>query len=186
VATYHKVRLVPFTEHFPWREQLPALYQWLIERDVYLWEPGTERLVFQHPRFRFATPICFEDAFPAEVRLFARRGAQLILNLSNDYWSLTEVEARQHAANALFRAVENRLPLARATASGLTCYIDHTGRLRASLDYYTEGQLVVDAELPALRPTLYTRWGDWFPVALAGVFLALAAASLFPALRSRL
>jgi apolipoprotein N-acyltransferase len=184
VATYHKLRLVPFTEYFPWREQLPGLYKWLMERDVYLWEPGTERLVFQHPRFRFATPICFEDAFPREVRLFARGGAQLIVNVSNDYWSLTEVEARQHAANALFRAIENRLPLVRATASGLTCHIDYTGRLRAQLDYYTEGQLVVDVELHDLPATPYNRWGDWFPLLLAGLLLVLAAASLVPRLRS--
>jgi apolipoprotein N-acyltransferase len=186
VATYHKVRLVPFTEYFPWRRQLPNLYKWLIERDVYLWEPGTERLVFQHPAFRFATPICFEDAFPQEVRLFARGGAQVIVNVSNDYWSLTEVEARQHAANALFRAVENRLPLVRATASGLTCHIDYTGRLRASLDCYTEGQLVVDVELRDLPATPYSRWGDWFPLLLCGLLLVLAAFSLVPRLRSSL
>ena len=53
-----------------------------------------------------------------------RAGAGIIVNLSNDFWSLTEVEAMQHAANAVFRAVENGMPMVRATASGLTCVVD--------------------------------------------------------------
>jgi apolipoprotein N-acyltransferase len=173
IATYHKIHLVPFTEYFPWKQQLRGFHRLLLSFDVYLWEPGNERVIFEHPRFRFATPICFEDAFPDDVRRFVRAGAEAIVNLSNDYWSLTEVEARQHFANALFRAVENRRPMLRATASGVTAYVDAQGRLRASLPLYREGQLTVDVAFPQ-KPadTLYTRRGDWFP-RLAGALLAL-------------
>ena len=185
VETYHKIRLVPFTEHFPWKRQLPAVYRWLQDRDVYLWEPGTERTVFRHPRFSFSTPICFEDAFPGDVRRFVAAGAEAIVNLSNDYWSLTEVEARQHAVNSAFRAVENRRPLVRATASGLTCYVDTEGRFRGSLPYYSEGVLVVDVEFPSggERTSAYTRWGDWFPITALALLGLLAVLSLLPALR---
>jgi apolipoprotein N-acyltransferase len=186
-ATYHKIHLVPFTEYFPWKRQLPGFYRLLLTFDVYLWEPGSERVIFNHPRFRFATPICFEDAFPDDVRRFVRAGAEAIVNLSNDFWSLTEVEAQQHFANALFRAVENRRPLLRATASGVTAYVDDRGQIQAALPIYEEGQLTVDVAFRRRPPdTIYTRWGDWFP-RLAGVLLALlAAAACFPGLRKRL
>jgi apolipoprotein N-acyltransferase len=186
VRTYRKLRLVPFTEYFPWKEQLPGLYNWLEERDVYLWEPGQERVVFAHPLFRFSTPICFEDAFPGEVRLFVREGAEVIVNISNDYWSLTAVEGQQHGVNSFFRAIENRVPLVRASASGLTGYVDTAGRLVATVPFYQERYLVVDVEIKEPVVTPYTRFGDWFPKVLLGVFVVFLLLSAFPALRRAL
>lgn len=138
-------------------------------------EPGDRRVVFHHPLFTFSTPICFEDSFPNDVRLFVVEGAQVILNLSNDYWSLTDTEAMQHAANAVFRAVENGRPLARAAASGLTCVVDTLGRITARSPLYEQSVLVADVPLPGNGFTLYTRWGDWFPVVMAALLLGLAA-----------
>ena len=186
VRSYRKIRLVPFTEYFPWKEQLPGLYGWLEQRDVYLWEPGQERVVFTHPLFRFSTPICFEDAFPGDVRLFVREGAEVIVNISNDYWSLTEVEGKQHGVNSYFRAVENRVPLVRASASGLTGYVDTAGRLVATVPFYQERYLVVDVEIHEPVETLYNRFGDWFPKLLLGVFVVFLILSVFPALRRAL
>jgi apolipoprotein N-acyltransferase len=180
MATYHKIHLVPFTEYFPFKEQLPAVSNLLESFDAYLWEPGRERVVFRHPRMAFSTPICFEDAFPGDVRLFVRAGAQAIVNLSNDYWSQTEAEAMQHAANALFRAVENSRPLVRASASGLTCSVDARGRIRARGPIYEEAVLTVDIRPGGSETTLYTRWGDWFPPACAALLLAALAAGLAP------
>ena len=186
VRTYRKIRLVPFTEYFPWKERLPGVYNWLEQRDVYLWEPGQERVVFSHPLFRFSTPICFEDAFPGDVRLFVREGAEVIVNISNDYWSLTEVEGKQHGVNSYFRAVENRVPLVRASASGLTGYVDTVGRLVATVPFYQERYLVADVEIHEPVLTLYTRFGDWFPKLLLGVFVVFLLFSAFPALRRAL
>ncbi|HYW82333.1 MAG TPA: apolipoprotein N-acyltransferase [Spirochaetia bacterium] len=175
VETYHKIHLVPFTEYFPFKKQLPGIYRLLMSFDAYLWEPGDRRVVFHHPLFAFSTPICFEDVFPNDVRRFVREGAEVILNLSNDYWSLTEAEGMQHAANAVFRAVENGRPIARAAASGLTCMVDPHGRITARSPFYTESFLIVDVPLSSSRQTLYTRWGDWFPASLAVLVFLLAA-----------
>jgi apolipoprotein N-acyltransferase len=180
VETYDKIRLVPFTEYFPWKVQLPGLYALLERFDVHLWEPGTRRVVFRVPGAAFSTPICFEDAFPGEVREFVRAGAGIIVNLSNDFWSLTEVEAMQHAANAVFRAVENGRPMVRATASGLTCVIDPVGRIVARAPLYEEAVIVADVRPGIGAPTPYTRWGDWFPVAMAVLLGLVAAAGLAP------
>ena len=67
------MHLVPFTEYFPFKKQLPEIYALLQSFDAYLWEPGDRRVVFRHPMFSFSTPICFEDVFPNDVRLFVRR-----------------------------------------------------------------------------------------------------------------
>ncbi len=171
VQTYHKLHLVPFTEYFPYKEQFPGFYNMLLDFDINLWEPGDEIVVFDHPLFTFATPICFEDSFPADIRRFVREGAEVVLNLSNDFWSLTDVEAQQHFSNALFRAVENRRPLVRATASGITASVDTSGKIRSTLPTYVEGYLVADVEVPQSRSTLYLRWGDWFPIALMVLLL---------------
>jgi len=178
VETYHKIHLVPFTEYFPFKRQLPGIYALLQNFDAYLWEPGDRRVVFRHPLFSFATPICFEDVFPNDVRLFVKAGADVILNLSNDYWSLTDAEAMQHAANSVFRAVENGIPIARAAASGLTCLVDTDGRIIARSPLYAQSFLVVDLPLAPRGETLYTRWGDWFPVAMAALLLVLLGWSL--------
>jgi apolipoprotein N-acyltransferase len=175
--TYRKIHLVPFTEYFPFKENLPKLYEWLKNSDVYLWEPGTERVIFEHPLVRFSTPICFEDGFPQDVREFVRAGAELIINISNDYWSLTEVEAQQHFANSLFRAIENRRPMLRASASGVTCGIDTTGLVTARLPFYEEGFLVTDVKIPAAERSIYTRYGNWLPLFAAGLLALFCAFS---------
>ncbi len=186
VRTYHKLHLVPFTEYFPFKKSLPGVYRWLLDFDVYLWEPGDERVIFQHPAFRFFTPICFEDSFPEDIRRFVREGADAIVNISNDYWSLTEVEAKQHSVNSSLRAVENARPLLRATASGLTGYWDVDGSLQASVPYYQESFLVVDVAFRPARTTLYSRWGDWLPRGAAAALVLLALLSLFPRVRRRM
>lgn len=173
-ATYRKIRLVPFTEHFPYRDQLPWVYDLLKEFDVYFWGQGTEMTVFEHPLVRFSTPICYEDVFPNFVRGFVLAGAELLLNVSNDYWSLAEVQAKQHFVAGLFRAVENRRPVVRTTASGLTGSIDPYGRILATIPQFQEATLISDVRIADDQPlTLYTRWGDYFPIATAGVLLVI-------------
>ena len=176
LSTYRKIHLVPFTEYFPFRERLPLAYETLKKFDVYLWEPGVERVIFSHPDFSFATPICFEDSFPRDVRLFVAAGADVIINISNDYWSLKEAEAQQHFSNALFRAVENRRPLLRASASGVTCHISASGRIVATIPNYVEGTLDATVARDNSVRTIYNLFGDWFPLlALGLIFVALFA-----------
>jgi apolipoprotein N-acyltransferase len=109
-----------------------------------------------------------------------------VVNISNDYWSLHEAEAKQHTVNSSFRAVENRRPLVRATASGLTCYVDIDGELLASVPYYQESFLIADVRLRTERMTPYTRWGDWLPKAAAAALAVLLLLSLLPGTRRRL
>lgn len=173
--TYHKIRLVPFTEHFPYEAQLPWVYNMLQDFDVAFWTPGTEYTVFDHPQFRFATPICFEDVFPREVRQFAQAGMQVIVNISNDYWSLQETAAKQHFVASLFRTVELRRPMVRSTASGVTAHVSPRGEILATVPQYSEQILIADVPIPRAdnRVTFYQLRGDWFPLSAAALFFLL-------------
>lgn len=182
--TYRKMHLVPFSEYFPYTEQFPWVFDILQGLDPDLWEKGEERIIFEHPRFRFFTPICFEDSFPGEIREFVSLGADIILNLSNDYWSLTEAEGQQHFANSLFRAVENRRPLLRSTASGLTAYVSPEGRIQEALPYYEEGILLAEVKLYHSKDSLYLRFGNWIMYVLAALAVASVLCSILSQSRS--
>ena len=154
--------------------------------DVNLWEPGIEQTVFTHPDFRFSTPICFEDIFPDYVRNFILSGADVILNISNDYWSLTETEGKQHFMTGMMRAVENRRPLARSTASGLTGVVERTGKIRDTRPFYKP--LYVNTRIKLHEEntfSIYTRYGDWFSgLCIAAVFFMFIKSVIFILVRS--
>jgi len=172
VEVYRKIHLVPFTEHFPFQERFPRIYQALREEDTHFWDQGTELTIFESRGVRFATPICFEDTFGYLNRDFVRAGAEILVNLSNDAWSNSLSAQMQHLTMAVFRSVETRRAMIRSTSSGQTCAIDPNGRILAMAEPFTEAWLV--AEVPVMTvTTIYTRFGDFL-----GVFFTVAAAVL--------
>ena len=176
---YGKQHLVPFAESVPFWE-LPAirrLFRDLIGLEA-PWVPGTAATIYELPvrtggAVRFATPICFEDAFPYLNRRFVRAGADLLINLTNDAWSQTVSAETQHFVAARLRAVENRRVLIRATNGGVTAAVDPWGRLVGSpAPLFTETALRI--QVPVYRPaaaTVYTRFGDYLPAVLAAALL---------------
>ncbi|MDR0561931.1 MAG: apolipoprotein N-acyltransferase [Spirochaetaceae bacterium] len=174
VEQYRKLHLVPFTEHFPYKKQLPKVYEELKKRDdIHLWEQGDSATVFESAGVRFSTPICFEDTFGDLSRAFVRNGAELLVNLTNDAWSKSLPAQMQHLSMSVFRAVENRRSMVRSTASGQTCGIDPNGKIIAMAKPFTETQLTV--EVPIVAPkSRYTEYGDFFPIlciAVGGILL---------------
>jgi apolipoprotein N-acyltransferase len=166
---YRKLHLVPFTEYFPFGERFPRFYRTLLAADTHFWKPGAEETVFTTGKLRFSAPICFEDTFGYLSRNFTRRGAELIVNISNDAWAGSLACQMQHLSMAVFRAVENRRSLVRATASGQTCAVDPNGKILAMAQPFTGTFLNVQVPLMT-KQTLYTRWGD-----LWGILFSAAA-----------
>ncbi|MDR2247769.1 MAG: apolipoprotein N-acyltransferase [Treponema sp.] len=160
---YRKLHLVPFTEGFPYEKQFPWIYQVLRNADTHFWEKGEEATVFDAPGFKFSTPICFEDTFGYLSREFVRKGADIIVNLTNDAWSGSLPAQNQHLSMAVFRAVENRRAMVRSTASGQTCGIDPNGKVLAMAPPFTEAWLTVEVPIVTGRISLYTRYGDIWP-----------------------
>lgn len=172
---YRKVHLVPFTENFPYENQLPGIYNWLREADTHFWEKGEEFTVFEADGVRFSTPICFEDTFGYISREFVLNGAEVIVNLTNDSWSFSEAAMMQHMAMAVFRAVENRRTVVRSTNGGITSTIDPNGTILDMLAPFSEGYLISDVPVYTGETTLYTLFGDWFGLTAVGLAVALLA-----------
>lgn len=176
---YNKIRLVPFTENFPFAKRFRFVYTIAEALDAHVWERGNEYKVFHEKNISFATPICFEDTFGEDCRRFVKNGAEAFFNQSNDSWAKSRASQMQHAAMAVFRSVENNMPTVRSTASGLTCIIDERGRILSQTDGFSENYLI--GKIPRLKnagKTLYAKRGDTFAV----IFI-LACAALFPFLR---
>jgi apolipoprotein N-acyltransferase len=177
VDVYRKIRLVPFTEHFPYKKQLPFIYKMLEAVDTHFWKAGTRRVVFDAGDLRFSTPICFEDTFGYLSREFVLAGAELIVNLSNDAWSGSLSAQMQHLSMAVFRSVENRRSSARSTSSGQTCAIAPDGSIIAMAEPFTEAALTVSVPI-LTEQTFYTRHGDYLPKIFLAVMLVMAVAGM--------
>lgn len=109
--------------------------------------------------------ICFEDTVAAETRLFCRKEAQVIVNLTNDGWFCTSAAAAQHFANAGFRAIELRRPMLRCANTGVSASISILGNTQALRDSsgscFTRGHRQVQLPVPLTAPwTLYAQLGD--------------------------
>ena len=162
---YAKNHLVPFTEYFPYEKAFPSLYEKLLDGDTHLWTPGKEKTVFDLRNVKFSTPICFEDSFGNLCRSFVNNGAECLFNLSNDSWSGKRFCQKQHLSMAVFRSVENEVPSARSTASGVSCFIDSKGRIKNEAEQFCEATAFYNIEIPMKKNiTIYTRFGDWIPI----------------------
>jgi apolipoprotein N-acyltransferase len=129
--------------------------------------------------------ICFEDVFPGLARDAANDNTDFLVNLTNDGWFRQSAEQWQHMANAVFRAVENGLPLVRCANNGITCWIDASGRVQEILtdesgSAYGVGAMTVEIPIGEWRtPTFYNRHGDWFGWSCVILAAALAAIRIF-------
>lgn len=178
--TYHKMHLVPFTEYFPYKKTFPAVYGFLERHDTHFWEQGKAASVFRLRGMQFGTPICFEDTFGYISARFVKNGANMIINMTNDAWAGSKTAQFQHLGMAVFRAVENRVPVLRAAISGQTAYIDPNGAVQKMLPPFVSGDLTV--QVPILTrhtKTVYTRAGDYAGVSALAVTCAVLAAVFF-------
>jgi apolipoprotein N-acyltransferase len=199
---YDKVHLVYFGEVLPFRfGRLRFLYLWLnglvpfsdggrLEYSLFHGS-GFHRFEMEPPsqpgrKYRFGIPICYEDVMPYVSREFVCGGhpekqADFLLNISNDGWFGRGHQQPQHLAICTFRAVENRVGIARAVNTGVSAIIDPDGSIHTRVDAdpqgrwsgaigYAVGKLRVDS-----RYTLYSRYGDWFAWSCAAIWLIFFA-----------
>jgi apolipoprotein N-acyltransferase len=174
IGVYDKHHLVPFGEYMPFDKFASAIgFKTLVHvsdgfssgpRPTALTVPGLAP---------FQPLICFEGLFPSS---FARTGPRptWIANVSNDAWFGETSGPWQHLNLASYRAIEEGIPVVRATPTGVSAVVDAYGRPKALLGLGKAG--VIDADLPpALAPTPYSRWRDvpFWIFCLSGAIVAL-------------
>ncbi len=172
-AQYDKIELVPFGEHVPYASLF--FFAGKLTAEVGDFVPGTRyQLLPGAGPSHVAAVICYEAAFPELVRELTRRGANAIVNVSNDGWFGDSPARRQHLLMARMRAIENDRWLIRATNDGLTAAISPEGRV-VTFPAAVRDVFAARYGLKSTR-TLYTEWGDWFPIGC--VLLALAGVAI--------
>ena len=174
LARYDKVHLVPFGEYVPFKDLFGFAHK--LTREVSDFAPGEERTALPVHSYKLGIFICYESVFPNEVREFAAKGAQVLVNISNDGWFGNSGAPEQHLNMARMRAIENGRWVLRSTNTGISGSIDPFGRVVAQLPRNV--RVALDVPYGVLTgTTFYTRHGDLFAWACAiialGVFIAL-------------
>ena len=177
IGRYDKMHLVPFGEYIPFRQLFFFVHQ--LTEQLSDMGGGDARKVFRiapagGDAHRYGIFICYESVFADEVRQFARLGAEVFVNISDDGWYGDSSAPWQHLNMARMRAIENRRWILRDTNTGVTSVIDPYGTVRQSIPRHQ-----VDV-LPARygfnsEMTFYTEHGDWFAYACAILSLVLLA-----------
>ena len=172
-GTYDKMNLVPFGEFVP---PVFSAIVGKVSQEAGMFQPGTEMKVFGTPAGKLGVFICYESAFPHHVRAITAKGAEVLVNLTNDGYFGKSAARDQHLLLARMRAAENQRWLLRPTNDGFTVSIDPAGRVIDDLPPYrlAQGRLQYST---GFRVTPYTRMGDvfaWLALGLGLASLALA------------
>lgn len=180
---YSKQQLVPFGEYIPGGDWIKGLFMRYFspygpDKD-YTLRPGERPVVFQievagRPGvLRVATPICFEDVVGPLCRqmVYAPDGTKrvdVLVNLTNDGWFAGTHQGYQHLQLATLRCIENRVPMVRSVNTGVSGFIDSTGRVTEVVVVDGQSQEVAGYATAAVgldaRTTLYARVGEAGPI----------------------
>lgn len=179
---YDKIELVPFGEYVPYQKVFFFVDK--ITKAVGELEPGREYKVMTLGNQKFGVVICFEVIFPNLVRKFIDRGANFMVNITNDAWFGRTAGPYQHMAMVTFRSIENRIPIIRAANTGISGFVDPYGRIIASTDLFVETALTHTIS-PGSSTTFYTRFGDIFAYICLGLFFGFLGSNYFAAQAQR-
>ncbi len=177
IRSVSKQHLMPFGEYIPlasdieWVGQAYADITGTQTGDGIIPGVGTEPISVSIPsreeKISVIPAICYEDTVGDLVRQFARKGAQVIVNVSNDAWFHHSACGEQQARNAAFRCIELRRPMVRAANQGVSCAIGANGGFIDELRD-EEGKPFLSGSSYAVLPidpnaglTLYAQFGDW-------------------------
>jgi apolipoprotein N-acyltransferase len=176
VGKYDKIHLVPFGEYVPVQDLL--FFIGSLGEGIGDFKSGKEIFNFSLPQGKFGVLICFEIIFPDLCRRFVKRGANFLVTITNDAWFGRTSAPYQHFSMATFRAVENRVFVARAANTGITGIIDPRGKILKEGGIFTEDSMNGTIRL-SIHKTFYTLYGDVFAWCCSAFSIFLLAYALF-------
>jgi apolipoprotein N-acyltransferase len=158
MGRYDKIHLVPYGEYVPLGEILPL---GSLGEGIGNFKSGKVIFNFSLPQGQFGVLICFEIIFPNLCRKFVKKGANFLVTITNDAWFKRTSAPYQHFSIAIFRAVENRVFIARAANTGISGFIDPKGKILKRGEIFTEEAMSGTIRL-SKKKTFYTLYGDVF------------------------
>ncbi len=160
IFNYDKIHLVPFGEYVPLKKILFFIDKLVVGIGDFV--RGEEYSIAETQIGKFATPICYEIIFPGLIRRFyLNNGGDLLITITNDAWFGRTTGPYQHFVMSIFRAIENRKPLIRAANTGISGFIDSTGKVLKSTRLF-ERTFITETVIKNTEMTFYTRFGDIF------------------------
>ncbi len=174
VAQYDKIFLLPFGE------SVPDFLNGIVPAFVGNFSPGREEDILPLAEAKSGIMICFESHFGGLSRDYVRKGADVLIEMTNDGYLGNTPVLRQHLANAIFRSVETHRPLLRVTNVGVTAFIDQYGRILDTAKSYTEDVRTWEVRKSDGGQTIYVRFGDWFAWISSVIALAILIIGLGP------
>jgi apolipoprotein N-acyltransferase len=168
---YRKIHLVPFSERIPYADKV-SLFRKIETGDMGDCTPGKEYTIFKIQREtgkiqNFGCLICFESILPDLTRGFTKRGADMLVNITNDGWFGKTPGPYQHSELAIMRSVENGVPLVRCANNGISLIADPYARVKNRTKLFTQ-TVVIDLVSAPLSSTFYRLFGDVF------IYIAIA------------
>jgi apolipoprotein N-acyltransferase len=163
---YRKTELLAFGEYLPLSERFPILLKMLPFISNFGRGNGPQTMDWKRPNdtIRWGGQICYEGLYPGFSRGLAEKGADIVVNVTNDSWFGKTFEPHQHLYMTLARAIEIRRPLIRSTNTGISTAILASGDIlqKSPLHQEWSGQFVVPY-LKEAPTTIYVKWGhyDW-------------------------
>lgn len=169
VSQYDKIYLLPFGEKVP----LPDSIAWIVPTMVGRFSSGEEFDLLPFGDAKAGVMICFESHFPSLSREYARNGADVLIEMTNDGYLGNTPVLRQHLASAVFRAVETNRPVLRVTNVGTTAYVNERGEVLDEAPVYSEATKIWSVSKSDGEQTIYVRYGEWFAWLCSFVSLGL-------------
>lgn len=169
-----KIHLVPFGEYVPLANLLPFVHKLVV--GIGDFSPGSATLPLAVGKEKIGVLVCFEGIFPELSRGYVMAGSGMLVNITNDAWYGRSSAPYQHLSMAVFRAVENRVPLVRAANTGITAIIDSRGHLNGMTQLFKETYLTGEVRM-GVEETFYTRYGDVFAWLCLGISAFLSVLS---------
>lgn len=179
VAWYDKIQLVPFGEYVPLRSVLGFFVKRVVHGfgDMF---PGHTQTIFKVNGARLGVLICYESIFPDLARTEVKKGADVLVNITNDAWYGKSSAPYQLLAMSAMRAAETKVPVVRVANTGISAVIEPDGNITAATRLFTRGE---ETERVYWRPeeTIYSIVGDVFAeVCFALTLIGLAVAIVRP------
>ncbi len=157
---YRKIHLVPFGEMIPFEDRVSFLKR--IDLGEGDFSPGEKFTIFEVAGKKFSVAICFESIFPDLMREFVKRGARLIVNITNDEWFGESPGPYQHAQMAIVRSVECNVGIARCANTGISMLVDPYGQVTKRSDLFVKTIIKGNVTLGE-GETFYLRFGYQLP-----------------------
>ena len=182
IGQYAKRHLVPFGEYVPLKELMFFARKLMEATGDFV--PGEDGRPLSLDGMKLGVLICYEAIFPELARDEVKRGAGLLVNITNDAWYGKTSGPYQHLQMARWRAIEFRVPMIRCANTGISAIIDSSGRWLGTLPLNVAGYLVAPVTVVPIK-SFYACYGDIFVLICAFLTMLMMVFSLLKNLAGR-